>query len=640
MKRKPEKPVESRFYTDLLVRVLRDQAALCNLRSSDLEQDISTIQDRVSVEGLSFLTKTLPTLGKCLDKALSSDCPLPTGHAFKLSRRAPYLPVFLRGFWKLVFDQDGSVAVLEAGSKKLFRQIAAVRAVRQICYLFYKLDGVCDEKANQAVIDAFVETDRSLPEETEEVPLSPEACRAVDNARSLICYALKRFDPLEIRPGHGPGAVATGEKPWNKMKFRRFYVKLDELYSYPEYFFFNMTHLCDDLEVLEALEEVHTATAKVVLVPKDSRGPRLISMEPLELQWIQQGVMRELVREIEHPNNITAGFVNFADQTINRELARDNSFYGDHVTVDMKEASDRVSLWLTRLLFPEHVFNCLKACRSEETVLPDGHSLRLRKFAPMGSACCFPVEALTFWALAVGSVIDSIPWRLEHGVLDPWGVWVYGDDMVVHKDHFPVIRPIFEELHLKFNEDKCCTGRFFRESCGLDAFAFEDVSPLRVKARWPKGKLSPAASQSYVAYTNRLRRLGCLGSSTWLKNQIEQKLGPLPLTNDTQNDHFAFQREDMEDTEIEQYLLSTFKSRWNKRLQRWEVKLNTPGPVYLNTGDPNWSELLRLHSSAGSPNLPVFLEAGTYLGPCRYAVPHLLKMRATWVAVNQLLKRA
>jgi hypothetical protein len=631
MKRKPAKPDQNDFYVNLAVRVLRDQAALCSIRSSSIALDESRILERVSVEGLSFLTKTLPALGKCLDKALSSGCPFPKGHAFKLSKRAPFLPVFLRGFWELVFDKDGLVAEFDDVGDAL-RQIRAVRAIRQVCYLLYKLDVPHSDSASAAVIDKFVETDGSLPEEMAEVPLSPEAQRAIDNARVLIAFVLRRFNPTEIHPGHGPGAVSTGEKPWEKMKFSRFYVKLDELYPYSDYFFFNYTHLVDEMEVLDLLVE-EVPTAKVTLVPKDSRGPRLISMEPLEIQWIQQGVMRELFKTIEDPNNLTAGYVNFTDQTVNRDLALANSYDGYMCTLDMEEASDRVSLWLVRQLFPPHVYKHLCACRSEQTELPGGTLLRLKKFAPMGSSCCFPVEALIFWALAVGTVMKAIPWTIRNLRIPE--VYVFGDDIIARKSDYERFRPVFEELHLKFNEGKCSTGRFFRESCGLDAFKFEDVSPIRIKAQWAE-KLSPAASASYVSYCNSLQGRGCIEASAWLRSRVEQKLGPVPRTNDTRRSLFAFVESEWTDQEVLSYLLSTYKSRYNKRYMRWEVKIKTLQPVYFKTGEPGWLELLRMSAQIGSSNQSVLPQTRT-LEPCRYAVPRQLKTRWRWVATESLL---
>lgn len=56
-------------YVDLVCDLLRqDPCALTTSKS--LRRDIETVRSRTASEGLSFLTKTLPKLGKALDEAL------------------------------------------------------------------------------------------------------------------------------------------------------------------------------------------------------------------------------------------------------------------------------------------------------------------------------------------------------------------------------------------------------------------------------------------------------------------------------------------------------------------------------------------------------------------------------------------
>jgi hypothetical protein len=619
---KAEKPGPApEFYLELAIRVLRDSAALCNLRPSAICKDVESMQKRFSVEGLDFLTKVLPSLGKCLDKALGSDMPFQTPSTFKRSKKTG-LPVFLGEFWKCIFGRDGKV--LEYGVDENQQCIAAVRAIRQICFLLYKLEGCCDAQASKDVIDTFISVDRSLPDEEDEVPLSPKAIRALDNARVLLHFVLKDLDPLDIVPGHGPGAVATGEKCWEKMIFRRFYPKLDAKYSYPDYFFFNYGHLLDDMDILENMQTLHESTAKVVLVPKDSRGPRLISMEPLELQWIQQGLMRSMVREIESPHKPSFGFVNFTDQTVNRRLALENSYNGKFGTYDMKEASDRVSMWLVRKLFGYgSIGESLMAVRSDFTQLPDGHRIRLKKYAPMGSAVCFPVEALAFWSLAVGSVRDIVS---EKSLRDLPEIYVYGDDIIACDSDYRMFSPIFKELFLEFNEDKCCTGRFFRESCGMDAFMAEDVTPTRIKTAIENA--SPSASLSHCAYINALWGKGYRSTGDLLATALEQKLGPIPRTTNCESLQLALVDPELDAQQVRTYLVSTFKVRYNKHLQRDEVRVRVPVALDISRDVPGWLELLRLHASIGMEE--------KRLVPGRHTVPHRIKMRWLWMDLNSL----
>lgn len=652
MRRKPEKPDVLEFYLGCVLRTYRDAAATCGLASSScVAKDCEVLKTRTRSEGMSFLTKTLPSLGKCLDKALSSDVPFPAPSSFTISKRAPY-PLFLGGFWELIFDTEGRIRHFEpqtlasereptevwnvgpqrdvSFATKAERQILAVRAVRQICFLLYKLEGAHSKESEAQVMSDFIACDESLPSRDADLSISATTRRALENASLLVHRVLCGLDLHNITPGHGPGAVATGEKPWEKMNFSRYYESLDEVYPYSDYFFYNYSHLVDDLQSLDALTTQQHKVAKVVLVPKDSRGPRLISMEPLELQWIQQGQMRALINHIEHAGTLASGYVNFTNQEINRGLALLHSEDGELATVDMKDASDRVSCWLVDHLFPPQIKLCLYASRSDYTRLPTGATVRLNKFAPMGSSVCFPIEALAFWALAVGSLRDI---RSNADFKRLPEVYVFGDDIILRKEDYAVIRPVFEELSLRFNLDKCCLGRFFRESCGMDAFKGVPVSPLRIKARIDD--LSPSATLSYVSYINTAMEKGLVELANYLKQNVERLSGSVPIVNKSGLTPYALVDRTWSNEEVERRLRDTFKTRYNRALQRDEVRIPMPLPPSLKKGEPDWSELLRL-KRMGSFHDPFGFRRGA-AAPCRHTVPNELVVRRVWVAMYSLL---
>lgn len=629
---KPEKPGELEFYTQLVVRTYQDAAARCDHRSSSIDRDVKTLKSRSSTEGMGLFLKALPSLGKCFDKALSSDVPFSNEHSFELSNRVPRHPRFMGAFWRDIFSNDGMVAPYAPGTPEWGIQCHAVRGVRQVCYLLYKLRGGHPLESEAEKLDQFVETDQLLPGRSAEIELTPKTARALESARTIIDVVLKGFDPLDIRGGHGPGSVATGEKPWEKMNFSRYYEQIDRIWSYSDHFFANYSHLCDHLQDLEDMETCPVAQSKVTMVPKDARGPRVISMEPLEIQWIQQGLKDSLYKHIERPGLPCTGKVNFTDQQVNRRLAQDNSYYGDFVTADMKEASDRVSVWLVEKLFPPHISECLFAARSSTAVMPDGRCLELRKFAPMGSATCFPTEALTFWALAVASTEDVLKASDLRHLPD---VFVFGDDLVLRKEQLDACRPIFRELFLEFNEDKCCTGRFFRESCGMDAFKFQAVNPVRVKARWSK-EPSPAETLAYLSYVNSFEHRGYTRTADFLRKRVDCLPGPnVPRTNTIGVYPYAVEQPDWDDQRVEEHLKSTFKTRYNTSLQRHEVKVPECAAVHIKYGKPGWSELFRI-MMRGVLQDPFGFEPEP-LRPCGYTVPRQTKTRWKWVGINSLL---
>jgi hypothetical protein len=139
-------------------------------------------------------------------------------------------------------------------------------------------------------------------------------------------------------------------------------------------------------------------------------------------------------------HSLTSGLVNFTDQGINRYQAYRGSITRESSTLDLKDASDRVSLALVENLFPNNWVEALKACRSAMTELPNGDIVTLSKHAPMGSALCFPVMALCIWAIltATANMAQTAHAVKVSGRLSEsrkrfnWAepVYVYGDDII------------------------------------------------------------------------------------------------------------------------------------------------------------------------------------------------------------------
>lgn len=589
-----EKPEIVEHYVQLLVLILRDTAKMLGLKETFFSRDETSLRRNITMFGIEHITVHLASLAKALDTSLANDTPLVIPpHFKKCEYGSTSIPVFLGFLWKCIYRVDGQIKLhdFDCDDVRMVRglkptcytdtdspiQITAVRAIRQVGYLGYKLEYQHTYEQEIEKIKEFEHLDSSLPLVDSDLPLSTLTYRAIENARLLVAYVLRRLNVWEITPRHGPGSVATGEKSHEKFNFSRWFRKLAEVYPYEDYFYFSPTHLCDELESYEKLVEHEHVCAKVVLVPKDSRGPRLISMEPLEVQWIQQGLARAIVREIEHSKSITSGYVNFTNQNVNRDLAlKASNGQCDLVTLDLKDASDRVSMWLIKRLFPQEITRALFACRSDGTLLPDGRCVNFRKFAPMGSACCFPVESLVFWSLAVGALIHPLKVsNLVKGEIPQ--VWVYGDDIVCRKADYIPVKSVFNELSLEFNENKCCLGRFFRESCGCDAFKEKDVTPVKLHTLWPRGRWSPNAMLSYISYANAFRETGRGYDSVanYIQDYMQHHLGPLPVTNEDKHVMLAFKKPQCSSEET-RLSLKDAKYRWNKRYQRYEWKIRVP----------------------------------------------------------------
>ena len=545
--------------------------------------ELGVIQNRVRTEGISFLTKGLPRLGKAVDTALSSGAPLTT-IGFKTDGA---IPKFLGWLLNRVFTSAG----LELDQPDPI----ALKHFRQFVYLVYKLEIPYAKKTAQAVLEAFVRTEQDLSELSDDC-LDSEW---IYQARDFMSRIVSTFDPLRITPKHGPGAVATGEDTIEKSNLKRIYKKIEAIYPFMEWMRFNLNHVVDswtaDQQVLEEHEE---STAKVVLVPKDSRGPRLISCEPLEVQWIQQGLGNALREHIE-TNYYTSGHVNFRDQEVNRRLALVGSLDNQWVTLDMQEASDRVSLKLVSRLFSGHprLLEALIATRSDATVLPDGRLVRMLKFAPMGSNLCFPVESVVFYALAVSAIRQAgWSWRNARAA-----VFVYGDDLIIRKEVYSCVIAALPTVGLKFNSGKCCTARSFRESCGCDAYFGVDITPIKLKTVWSSSSsCNPDILGSYVAFSNAMFGLGYYRTAEYVRTKITKKYGDLPLTNRftiasngayvSTSSGYAYVSRVPVTPETQP---ASVRVRFSRTLHQWECMSYSSVPKKVRTKIDGYSEWLR-----------------------------------------------
>lgn len=489
------------FYLALTQYLLVDIAHSLGL---DLSRDQETLEQRFRAEGLSFLTKTLPRLGKDLDSYLSTGR-VPTFEGFSL--RADGLPKFLGGLVELIYPT--------------VRSVPALQHARQLLYLFYKLELPYDTHQINEFSKRFTDLDSSLPDEFD------RSDPVLDTASDIIACVLSRFDKENILPKHGPGSVAEGVPLYDKMENIHFIDTAEAEFPFFEWCVPSLSAACDQYHDFARRPKKAFGTAKVLFVPKDSRGPRVISCEPTTLQYLQQGIMAELVKVMEaHP--LTRGRINFRDQSVNQRWARYGSITGEWVTLDMKDASDRVSLALVKRLFAKtHVLPLLLATRSRETRLPDGTTIELKKFAPMGSAVCFPVEALVFFSLAVAVLVHHVGYgydvpyhyagrdeRLDSGrraraVTHTWlsrceaaaqTVKVYGDDIICASKDYEALLSYFPTVGLMFNPGKCCVAGMFRESCGLDVFNGIDVTPIKFRTLLSSFKNNSSALASWCAY--------------------------------------------------------------------------------------------------------------------------------------------
>lgn len=467
----------------LLVSVWETVAKNTQLSAFVTPRDIEMFKTRASAEGLTYLTITLPKLGKALDAAFQSGIfVLPAEFG---SRKGEVYPMFLRRAFSSLCHSDGRLIPWYDGIATITdsdEYAGAALAIRQLTLMFYKMKLPYSKDLIKATIDRFRATDRAL-ESTDQ--LIQKGSSLLTRASVFVRRLLHTVDPYEVRPRHGSGASACGTKPWLRYAKPRYFAQIDRVYPYTEYYY---TSIDDWVQIypdlFEESEEV-VPTAKVVLVPKDSRGPRLISEEPRETMFIQQGQMAKLYDIVEHYPNVRAQ-LSMTDQDRNRIAAMYGSILGHIASIDLSDASDRVSWELVKSLFPENWVEALWATRSPQTKLPGGEIFPLRKFAPMGSACCFPVEAIVFWALSHAAIgTNDADLNALFALKSPCepafdqAVRVFGDDIIVPSSKATTVIEALESVGLKVNRDKSYTQGPFRESCGGDYLYGRDVAPVR-----------------------------------------------------------------------------------------------------------------------------------------------------------------
>lgn len=200
-----------------------------------------------------------------------------------------------------------------------------VKAVRQFSYLFYKYE-VPNRKNDKEAIKKFTDIEQNMPDVSGFIA-SPIARRA----RGIISRCLQSLDPTCCRPHDAGGAVMERVSPASKRVVRTWPKSCAELGLTPDYI---GIWPVEEMYPREALE----LPSRLVLVPKDLRGPRIICVEPRVLMAVQQGYEELLVQHLERSRYVS-GTLNFGNQNINRELARKGSINGRWATLDMQDAS-------------------------------------------------------------------------------------------------------------------------------------------------------------------------------------------------------------------------------------------------------------------------------------------------------------
>jgi len=510
----------------LLNVLLIELGARCGTSTA---RDIKTIRERCEHEGLSFLTITLPAFGKDFEKSLDQgrvDSSLFLG----FSRREG-LPRFLGGFLSRVFASSSGLLLDDP-------DIDAIRAIRQVTLMFGKIKLPCSPERTQLAFRKYLECEQDVRLADQLLLSEPNRVQEFRRIGRLLWADL--FAEMDntiyhelIVPRHGPGATADKLRGNAKYNNRRWTRRLDEVFPHWENLIPSESLLqrMDGVTVLEPGEEV---PVKVTPVPKTLKTPRLIAEEPTCMQYMQQGILALVVKQIARSDN-ARNFICFKSQEPNQRLALEGSLRGSLATLDLSEASDRVSNQHVRLLLLNHpnLSRAVDATRSRKADVL-GQTIRLAKFASMGSALCFPMEAFVFATVVFLGIQEALsrPLTTEDIKRLRGSVRVYGDDIIVPTDYVHCVVRELEAFGFRVNTAKSFwTGRF-RESCGKEYYAGQDVCLARVRQLLPTSQQQVSEVAATVAFRNQLFELGYSDTVDYLDSLIERVI-PFPWVERT-----------------------------------------------------------------------------------------------------------
>lgn len=299
----------------------------------------------------------------------------------------------------------------------------------------------------------------------------------VELAKGLISKALGKFDLVEFQAscdfsnGSSTRCKRTASHP------------IEKLSGIP-----HVTMNCRDLAVhyiwcndlwRKTCQETHGRQSdpyswvKVVpgsrfsTVPKDSLKDRPICVEPDLNMFFQKGIGSMIRRRLARRG------IDLNDQTCNQRLAQIGSQTGELATIDLKSASDSISLRVVEMLIPESWYEYMLITRSPYTLLKTGYH-KLEKISSMGNGFTFELESLLFWGL---SKACAIVMGCKEQPLS-----VYGDDIIIGTRAASSLISVLEALGFETNISKTFVAGPFRESCGKHYFQGWDVSPFYMKA--------------------------------------------------------------------------------------------------------------------------------------------------------------
>lgn len=492
----------------------------------------------------------LPSLGKVFDKGLSSgryivDSSININQrSFSQEKDSGIVPII-----ELCFNDTGEEWVLKQDLDPTI-----VFYCRTFLYCAKKLE----LSAPASVVSACEGDFFTLDSQVQEEPiLNWDSCGYTqDELLKLIKWVSRRFIPLQIpewkdlKPRHGPGAVSDlNKRRKDKFSFPTWSDRLQSYFPYEEFGFHKLN--------MEDPKPQGDGIARVCSVPKTLNKVRVITVEPASNQFIQQSLRGWL---IDKQTAVASICIDVSDQEKSKTAAKHASVDGCDATVDLKSASDFLSLSLFRSIFEENPILCdmLLACRTERVLTPDWEDVSLKKYAGQGNATTFVVQSLIYSILAVTAIL--VDEKVNPDYVRKNKIWsaakkvrVFGDDILLPSQNLPTLSLILEHVGLRVNEGKTHSQGHFREACGGDYFQGYDVTPFYLRHFIRDS--DPEGLVSWCNVSDNAYNKGLLSTSYSMREGLN-----LPV-NSPSGIGFSSRLN---------YRFSPKRRRWNSDLQRYE----------------------------------------------------------------------
>jgi hypothetical protein len=529
-----------------------------------LSRDLLTAEQRFEHEGYGFLTIALPSLDAALLRGLSTGrfaCP----RGFKTAPGRT-IPRFLSGMFCKVFDPI-------TGILKEHVDECTLKCLRNVLQLFKKVQLSTENEAllHSKAVAEFYQCD----DVAKQVVIPDRHAHLIGRVAKIVLNSLNSKELRNATYRHGPGAVEErlrANQKWSALSAAirsdcqidtisygldiqghhdKIYARVPsrnlrqglnrDVRQSPEGDLDGLQYSGDRgsrrryPNGIPLLFRASRSSARLVTVAKNSSARRTITVEPVLNQFIQQG-LRTLLLEAISECRILGKSIALSDQSYNQELALEGSRYDNWATIDLKSASDLLSVRLVESVFVHHglFFDHMMDCRSTGVYSDLTASKDIGKFAGMGNALTFPVQSVVFAVVCYAAICDmrgETPtyWNLRRASRC---VRVYGDDIIVKREYAHQVVNWLHDVGLKVNVKKSFLEGNFKESCGVDAFRGVDITPLYLRHRPDESAADPNVIAGLVALSNTMWMQGLYKASTCLQVEVEERLGKtLPLVS-------------------------------------------------------------------------------------------------------------